>query len=43
MSAAEKCEVRTDDERRQWFVALDFGVANAEAVAPEPPARDVLP
>lgn len=33
-------------ERQRWFVALDFGVADTEAVLPTPPAEsahDVLP
>lgn len=47
MNIVENSDARTEYERRQWFMALDLGVADAGTVAPEPPAEppahDVLP
>jgi hypothetical protein len=47
MTAAGPHDARVEVERQQWFVALDFGVADRGTVAPappaEPPGHDVLP
>jgi hypothetical protein len=47
MSNGTNSEIRDTRERRQWFLALAFGVNGADAAPPEPPAPpgawDVLP